>query len=163
MFYYEKYVTFNDNTACFAIFSAVFGIRICCERFFNTSFIKKERHNSIDTLLRIIHFRLHSDIVQTDIAGIGKGDKKRYADRFMRNGKRNNRRHEGGHVWTGENKRGTPCSMPRIFKIRSLYLELVVDSEQDVCSVKVKTEGINLCIMYLIMLITDETYMGNKV
>ncbi len=53
--------------------------------------------------------------------------------------------------------------MPRISRNNYIHLELVVDTEQDVCSVKVKTERINLCIMILSMLVSDETYMSDKV
>lgn len=56
-----------------------------------------------------------------------------------------------------------PKSMPRISRNNYIHLELVVDTEQNVCSVKVKTERINLCIINLIMLVTDETYMSDKV
>lgn len=66
MFDDEKYVTFDDKAACFAIFSAVFGIRICRERLFNTSFIKKERHNLVDILRHIMRSGLHFDREQTD-------------------------------------------------------------------------------------------------
>ena len=64
--------------------------------------------------------------------------------------------------WFRTSKKACPESMPFYVLQDISCLELVVYTKQDICSVEVKTERINLCIMYLVVLVTDETYMGNK-